>query len=91
MINLGAETDPDQIISNALGCRAEAILISTHNGMALDYARRLKEGMISQRANFPVVLGGILNQKLENKALPVDVSANLRTGISSLPKVRGEF
>jgi methylmalonyl-CoA mutase cobalamin-binding subunit len=78
MINLGAETDPDQIISEAQPRWAEALLISTHNGMALDYARRLKENMDRRKATIPVVLGGILNQKVENLALPVDVSGDLK-------------
>ena len=42
MINLGAEVNPDKIAHNAGISRAEAILISTHNGMALEYAKRLK-------------------------------------------------
>ena len=88
----GLTTDPDQIISNALSCGAEAILISTHNGLALDYARCLKEEMSSQRVNIPVVLGGILNQKYENQALPVDVSADLKElGFHPCPKLEGNF
>jgi len=56
--------------------------------MALDYARRLKEEMSSQKANIPVVLGGILNQKFENESLPVDVSASLKElGFHPCPKL----
>ena len=92
MINLGAETDPDQIISEAQHSKAEAILISTHNGMALDYARRLKEHMDRCKVTIPVVLGGILNQKVENQALPVDVSGDLKQlGFNPCPKLEGNF
>ena len=92
MINLGAETDPGQIISDALNCNAEAILISTHNGMALDYARRLKEEMARRRTDIPVVLGGILNQKIESQSLPVDVSGDLKKlGFNPCPKLDGNF
>ena len=46
--------------------------------MALDYARRLKDEMAQQGIKIPVVMGGILNQKVENQALPVDVSNNIK-------------
>ena len=92
MINLGAETDPDQIVAQVQHNAAEAILISTHNGMALDYARRLKDNMDRCRITIPVVLGGILNQKVENQALPVDVSGDLKKlGFNPCPKLEGNF
>jgi methylmalonyl-CoA mutase cobalamin-binding subunit len=78
MINLGAETNPDQVAVAARDKNAEAILISTHNGMALDYARCLKDEMVQQGIKIPVVMGGILNQKVEDQALPIDVSANIK-------------
>ena len=78
MINLGAEINPDQVVAAARDKNAEAILISTHNGMALDYARRLKDEMAQQGIKIPVVMGGILNQKVEDQALPVDVSTNIK-------------
>ena len=78
MINLGAEINPDQVVAAARDKNAEAILISTHNGMALDYARRLKDEMAQQGIKIPVVMGGILNQKVEDQALPVDVSNNIK-------------
>jgi methylmalonyl-CoA mutase cobalamin-binding subunit len=78
MINLGAETNPDQVVVAARDNNAQAILISTHNGMALDYARRLKNEMASERIKIPVVMGGILNQKVEDQALPVDVSNSIK-------------
>jgi len=78
MINLGAETNPDQVVVAACDKNAEAILISTHNGMALDYARRLKDEMVQQGIDIPVVMGGILNQKVDYQALPIDVSVDLK-------------
>ena len=92
MINLGAEADPDQIASEAQRGAAEAILISTHNGMALEYARSLRENMDRRKITIPVVLGGILNQKVENQALPVDVCGDLKKlGFNPCPKLEGNF
>jgi methylmalonyl-CoA mutase cobalamin-binding subunit len=78
IINLGAETNPIQVAVAARDHDAEAILISTHNGMALDYARRLKVEMAQEEITIPVVMGGILNQKVEDLALPVDVSNDIK-------------
>ena len=41
--------------------------------MARDYAIKLKESMSGQNINIPVIKGGVLNQKVENLELPVDV------------------
>jgi len=78
MINLGAEANPAAIASAACARKVEAILISTHNGMALDYARRLKDELDARKAKIPVVMGGVLNQKVDDQPLPIDVSADLK-------------
>jgi len=78
MINLGAEANPDQVVAAARDKNPEAILISTHNGMALDYARRLKDEMVQEKIDIPVVMGGILNQKVADQALPIDVSNRIK-------------
>jgi len=78
MIYIGAETNPDQVVAAARDKNPEAILISTHNGMALDYARRLKDAMVQEKINIPVVMGGILNQKVADQALPIDVSKSIK-------------
>jgi len=92
MINLGAEVNPNQIVLEAQNKQAEAILISTHNGMALDYAKRLRDELDGHKAMIPVVLGGILNQKVANQALPVNVSTDLKKlGFYPCPKLEGKF
>jgi hypothetical protein len=92
IINLGAEINPDQIARAASSASVEAILISTHNGMALEYAKRLKTELDKQKVDIPVVMGGVLNQKLENVALPVDVTTDLiDLGFYPSPKLSGSF
>jgi methylmalonyl-CoA mutase cobalamin-binding subunit len=78
MINMGVEVNPDEIVSEANTNRAEAILISTHNGMAFEYAKNLRETLDIQKIKIPVLIGGVLNQKVENQTLPVDVTGNLK-------------
>ncbi len=90
--NLGAEINPDQIARAASSGSVEAILISTHNGMALEYAKRLRTELDKQNVDVPVVMGGVLNQKMENVALPVDVTTKLiDMGFYPSPKLAGSF
>ena len=92
MINLGAEVNPDKIVAKARAKNVEAILISTHNGMALDYAKRLKDELQKYQIKIPVVLGGILNQKVASQALPVDVSAEVKEiGFYPCPRLESKF
>ncbi len=92
LINLGAETGPDQVAKAARENRAEAILISTHNGMALDYARRLRDEMDNHRVTTPVVMGGVLNQKVENQPLPIDVTTDIKKlGIQPCQRLQRNF
>jgi len=92
MINLGAEVNPNEIVLEARAKDAEAVLISTHNGMALDYARRLKDELDTHKLKIPVVMGGVLNQKVEDQPLPVDVSADLKKlDFYPCPRLEGRF
>lgn len=74
---LGAEADPDKVVERARQSSIDAILISTHNGMALDYGRQLKDKLVKSELRTPVLFGGILNQKVDDRELPVDVTKEL--------------
>jgi len=90
--NLGAEINPDQIAKAAKSCEAQTILISTHNGMALEYANRLKTELDRQKVDVPIVMGGVLNQKVADAALPVDVTIDLKKlGFYPVPKLGANF
>jgi len=92
IINLGAEINPAEIVSEACAKKVEAILISTHNGMALDYAWRLKDELGARKVKIPVVMGGVLNQKVEDQPLPIDVSADLKKlDFYPCPRLEGRF
>jgi methylmalonyl-CoA mutase cobalamin-binding subunit len=78
VINMGAEKDPDEIISRAKIEGVDAILVSTHNGNALQYAQCLRAELDKANLNIPVIMGGRLNQKVEHEPLPVDVRKDLK-------------
>ena len=52
--------------------------MSTHNGMALTYARRLRRELERIGADVTVAMGGTLNEDLEGHATPVDLENELR-------------
>ncbi len=74
---LGAEADPDKIIEQVKKIDVDAILISTHNGMALEYANQLKQKLAANNILLPVLFGGVLNQKVPDQELPIDVTQDL--------------
>jgi methylmalonyl-CoA mutase cobalamin-binding subunit len=78
VVNLGAEQNPIDVAKAAQAHDVEAILISTHNGMALEYAQRLQAELDQRRLELPLLMGGVLNQKVSHQPLPVDVTAELR-------------
>jgi methylmalonyl-CoA mutase cobalamin-binding subunit len=79
VINIGAEKNPDEVVLACASSGAEIIFISTHNGMALEYARNLLDEMEEQNISVPVCMGGVLNQNTEEDTVPIDVSGDLES------------
>ena len=77
VISLGAEQNANDVAAAAQQQSVDAILISTHNGHAIDYANQLKAALQMHGVDVPVLMGGVLNQKVENAALPIDATAQL--------------
>jgi methylmalonyl-CoA mutase cobalamin-binding subunit len=79
LIDGGVSVDPDDLAAAAIAAGAEAILVSTYNGVALDYFSALKAALAAEGSTLPVLIGGRLNQVPvgTNTSLPVDVSGEL--------------
>jgi methanogenic corrinoid protein MtbC1 len=71
--------DAPVLAKRARESEADFIALSTYNGVALDYLKRLREEMNRQQLRIPVFIGGKLNQITIASAdsMPVDVSAEL--------------
>ena len=78
VVYLGAEQGPGDLLAALRRQPADALLLSTHNGMALEYANQLKQALDAEQISLPVIMGGVLNQKVEEQALPVPVLDELR-------------
>lgn len=78
VVNLGPEQNPQQIADAAVRHGVDGILLSTHNGNALEYAQRLRDSLRGLGCDTPVIIGGILNQKTDDSVLPVPVNGELK-------------
>ncbi len=78
VIYLGAEQNPSDLVEAVKTHSADALLLSTHNGMALEYGKQLRQMLDQASLSLPVVIGGVLNQKIEGQALPVPVIEELK-------------
>jgi methylmalonyl-CoA mutase cobalamin-binding subunit len=74
----GTGADPHELAELAAESGARAILISTHNGMALTYARTLRRELERVGVEVTVAMGGTLNEDIDGQASPVDLSNELR-------------
>jgi methylmalonyl-CoA mutase cobalamin-binding subunit len=79
VVYLGAEQDPQDLLTALRRQAADALLLSTHNGMALEYARQLKQLLDSEAITLPIIMGGVLNQKVDDQTLPVSVVDELKS------------
>jgi methylmalonyl-CoA mutase cobalamin-binding subunit len=75
----GVSIDPEALADAAGAARADAIAVSTYNGVALDYLRRLRDECERLDLDVPVYIGGKLNQVPDDgsDSLPVDVAGDL--------------
>lgn len=78
IINLGAEMNSDQIAAAADQHASDLVVVSTHNGMALEYALNLKQELEQLNCHLPVFMGGKLNQKYTDQTMPVDVKTEIK-------------
>ena len=78
VVYLGAEQDPADLVAALQADPVDALLLSTHNGMALDYANQLKQLLDAASLSLPVIMGGVLNQKTADQTLPVAVIDELK-------------
>jgi methylmalonyl-CoA mutase cobalamin-binding subunit len=74
----GTSVDPDEFADLALEAGASAILISTHNGMALTYAQQLQKECADRGLELKIAMGGTLNQDVEGLNAPIDVKEQLK-------------
>ncbi len=73
----GSELNALKIVQAAQDASADAIVVSTYNGAALEVGKSLRREADRLDVRIPIYVGGRLNQGVEGKALPIDVTADL--------------
>lgn len=79
IIDAGVSIDAHILCQQAMESKADAIAISTYNGIALSFLSRLKDEMVANGVQIPIYIGGKLNQIPDdsNSSLPIEVSGDL--------------
>jgi len=91
VVDFGINRDPEDIVKVALETNAEAVVVTTHNGVARSFARKLCEEL--ERAGIGgtrVYMGGVLNEDVDGSEIPVDVREDLaRIGVRTPADIEG--
>ena len=77
IFDLGANVEPDEIADTLIETDAKFILLSTFNGIALTYAKKLQDVLKKRQIQAHVIMGGLLNENIAGSDLPVEVSDDL--------------
>jgi methylmalonyl-CoA mutase cobalamin-binding domain/chain len=85
VIDFGINRDPEDIVKAVIETDADAVVISTHNGVARNFGQLLMRELDSAGGSeVPVFMGGVLNEDVDGSDVPRDVSADLNaTGIQT--------
>lgn len=79
VVDGGTSVDPADLAGRAVAAGADAVAVSTYNGIALRYAREVRDALAAAGSPLPLCIGGRLNQVPEdsNSGLPVDVTREI--------------
>jgi methylmalonyl-CoA mutase cobalamin-binding domain/chain len=85
VIDFGINRDPEDIVKAVIETDADAVVITTHNGVARSFGQLLMREMESAGSgSVPVFMGGVLNEDVDGSDIPIDVSSDLNaTGIAT--------
>ncbi|HXQ88687.1 MAG TPA: cobalamin-dependent protein, partial [Solirubrobacterales bacterium] len=78
VIDFGINRDPEDIVKAVIETDADAVVITTHNGVARSFGRLLMDELRGVGADEVLVfMGGVLNEDVDGSDIPVDVRADL--------------
>ncbi len=77
VFDLGATVAPEEFVDTIRETDSRVVMISTYNGIALSYAEELLKIFRDNGLNVKLLMGGLLNENMEGRNLPVDVSKEL--------------
>jgi methylmalonyl-CoA mutase cobalamin-binding domain/chain len=78
VIDFGVNRDPEDIVKAVVETNADAVVVTTHNGVARSFgARLMSELTTAVGSSVPVFMGGVLNEDIDGSDIPVNVSEDL--------------
>lgn len=78
VIDFGINRDPEDIVKAVIETDADAVVITTHNGVARSFGQRLMGELRNAGVgSVHVFMGGVLNEDVDGSEIPIDVSADL--------------
>jgi methylmalonyl-CoA mutase cobalamin-binding subunit len=78
IIDFGISRDPEDIAKAAVETDAGAVVVTTHNGVARSFGKRLLLTMEQAGiGGVPIYMGGVLNEDVEDSDVPIDVTKDL--------------
>ena len=86
VIDFGINRDPEDIVKAVIETDADAVVVTTHNGVARSFGRAAGRASwpSPQAGSVPVFMGGVLNEDVDGSEIPIDVRADLNaTGIET--------
>jgi methylmalonyl-CoA mutase cobalamin-binding domain/chain len=79
VIDFGINRDPEDIVKAVIETAAEAVVITTHNGVARSFGQRLvSELRNAGSGDLPLFMGGVLNEDVDGSEIPIDVRGDLQ-------------
>jgi methylmalonyl-CoA mutase cobalamin-binding domain/chain len=86
VIDFGVNRDPEDIVKAVIETDADAVVITTHNGVARAFGQRLMQELAAAGAGgVAVFMGGVLNEDVAGSDVPIDVSADLNANGIATP------
>jgi methylmalonyl-CoA mutase cobalamin-binding domain/chain len=85
VIDFGINRDPEDIVKAVIETDADAVVITTHNGVARSFGQRLTGELRNAGVGeVPIFMGGVLNEDVDGSDIPIDVRGDLNaTGIET--------
>jgi len=75
--DIGVNRDPEDFVNAAAAQRAKAIVITTHNGVALSFGRLAAKLCAHHGLAAVIAMGGVLNEDKPEAPAPIDVTSQL--------------
>ncbi len=77
VVDVGVSRDPEDIVKVVIETAADAVAVTTHNGVARSFGTSLAGQLRAAGSPAPVFMGGVLNEDTDDSPTPIDVRPQL--------------